>query len=132
MIGNVSDFRGFHAERGNALPSAATDADATAALIRGSDAVRRGWCLTVAETDSRVLDAAYAAAGFEITSNGLAEYPGFWVGQQSDRILTEVKGIKWETRERKGPAADALTPREVVSGILGEAAGSATKALMRS
>lgn len=121
MIGDLAGFRAYHTARGNAGPTDATDADATAALQRGSDLIRRGFSLTVAETDERVIDAAYVAAGYEMNGSALVAAPGFWQSPASDKVLTEVKGIKWAVKTGDEPAKDAMTPRQVLRGILGSA-----------
>jgi len=128
MIGTLADFRAFHTERGNAAPAAASDADATSALVRGSDYVRRAFCLVVEETDERVIEAAYAASGFELPA------PGFWVSQDSGKVLTQVGEIGWTLREADGPKPDAMTPRELITAILGAAAESRSgiKAMLRA
>lgn len=123
MIGALADFRAFHTSRGNPGPAAASDADATAALVRGSDMVRRSFTLAVHETDTRVIDAAYVAGGFEVAADGtLAGYPGFWVSPETGKVLTKAGEIEW-TLKTGTPVTDADTPRDVVRAVLGDAVG---------
>lgn len=119
MIGNVTDFRAFHTERGNSAPADAQTAAATAALVRGADYVRRAFSLTVEETDSRVIEAAYVAAGFELTESGFFSKAG------ADRILTKVDGVEWTVNTGGATNRDSLTPRKMIAAILrGAVAGS--------
>jgi hypothetical protein len=119
MIGTLADFRAYHDDRGNSGPTDATDAVATAALVRGSDYVRRAFTLTVEETDSRVIEAAYVASGFE-----LSEF-GFFSKAGADKILTKVQGIEWTVNTGGATNRDSLTPRDMIAAILrGAVAGS--------
>ena len=103
MYGSLEAFRTYHADRGNNAPTEATDALATAALVRGSDMIRlryvplmlSGYGVDFIPTGSDlplVEEASYVAAGLEL------ETPGFfsktWTAAEQ-KVLTEVRGIKW-------------------------------------
>ena len=112
MIGNIADFRTYQAERGNTAPTDATDDAATQALVRGSDYVTRAFDLIVEETDSRVVEAAYIAAGYELTTPGFFSQPG------SDKILTRVGEIEWTVNNGKGSNLDSMSPYEEIKAVL--------------
>lgn len=119
MIGTLAGFRTYHDDRGNSAPTSASDADATAALVRGSDYVRRAFSLIVEETDTRVIDAAYIAGGFEIAEAGFFSKTG------SDKILTQVGDIHWTVNAGGATNRDSLTPRDMIAAVLrGAVAGS--------
>lgn len=96
MIGTIADWRAYALARGDSAPSNATDADATAALIRASDYITYHYVLRFVdgydETAPRVEEATYEAAALE-----LAEPNFFTTSFTPDqrKVLTEVKGIKW-------------------------------------
>lgn len=107
MIGNIADFRAYHQDRGNAAPTDATGADATAALIRATDQMEFHYIprLTVDETSATVIDATYVLAGIELGSPGIFSK----VYTEADaKVLTEVNGIKWTLTGSGG--ADASIP----------------------
>lgn len=104
MIGTLAGFRAFALDRGNSAPTDATDAAATAALVRAGDyiqlrylnlfqascsggAVAAGYDpLTMAEVG------AYIAAGFELTT------PDFFSSTYTpsqQKVLTGAGSIKW-------------------------------------
>lgn len=112
MIGTLAGFREYHDDRGNSAPTAASDADATAALVRGSDYVRRAFRLIVEETDARVIDAAYVAGGFEVAESG------FFSKNGADKILTQVGDIQWTVNTGGTTNRDSLTPRDMIAAIL--------------
>lgn len=94
MYGTIAGWRTFAAERGNLAPTDASDADATAALVRASDYIRRRYILrsSYTGTEDVVEEATYIAADLELSS------AGYWlkvVTPGESKVLTEVKGIKW-------------------------------------
>jgi hypothetical protein len=97
MYGTIADWRTYAAERGNAAPTTASDADATAALVRASDYIRTRYVLRFSNeydgTEPEVEEATYIAAARELTT------PGFWAATYTPaqlKVLVEVKGIKWQ------------------------------------
>lgn len=103
MYGTLADWRAWATARGNSAPTDASDADATAALVRTSDYIRAlyvsrllpGFDVTLQPPgyDHPLVDTAtFIAAVQELTS------PGFWTKTftpAEQKVLTEVKGIKW-------------------------------------
>lgn len=107
MTATVAAWITYAAARGDTV---ADDADSAAALVRAQDYIayhyanRFGSAVAV---DEDILDAAvYEAAKLELAT------PGFWSKTYSpdqQKVLTEVKGIKWSVRgDASGP--DAATP----------------------
>jgi hypothetical protein len=117
MIGTLDGVRAFHTARGNPLLANASDADATAALVRGSDYVRRAYQLIVGDDDQRVIDAAYVSAGYEISASGLAAMPGFWSKLETGTVLTKVDTIGFSLTNG-AKTSDAMSPSETVRCIL--------------
>lgn|GEM_PF-729221 len=117
MYGDLASWRAYAAARGDNAPTAADDADATAALVRASDYIRfryvanllPGYDTTLQPTgyDYPLVDeATYIAASYELAT------PGFFskTYTEADRkVLTEVKGIKW-TVTGKGEGIYANSP----------------------
>ena len=97
MYGSLEGWRAYATERGNSAPTDAADADATAALVRASDHIRYRYVANLLpgydETLSVVEPATYEAANLELAT------PGFFVTTYTpanQKVLTEVKGIKWQ------------------------------------
>lgn len=97
MKGTLANFRSYAAERGNAAPTDADDADATAALVRASDHITFAYVARFApefdEASPNVEEATYEVAILELTSPGFFSKT-FTPGER--KVLTEVKGIKWQ------------------------------------
>lgn len=97
MIGTLAEFRTYAAARGNTKPTDAADADATAALVRASDHIRFAYVARFAagydETAPNVDAATYEAALLELAKPGFFSKT-FTPGER--KVLTEVKGIKWQ------------------------------------
>lgn len=103
MYGSLTGWRAYALARGDSAPTDATDASATAALVRGSDMIRLryvanllpgyGVDFTPAGFDLPLVEeAAYIAASLELAT------PGFFSKTYTaaeQKVLTEVKGIKW-------------------------------------
>jgi hypothetical protein len=103
MYGTLAGWRSYAAARGNEAPTDATDALATAALVRGSDHVRLryvanllpsyGVDFTPAGHDLPLTEeAAYIAASLELAT------PGFFAKTftaAEQKVLTGVDSIKW-------------------------------------
>jgi len=97
MIGNLADFRSYATQRGNAAPTDADDAEATAALVRASDHITFAYIARFA-SGFDVASPNVEAAAYEIAALELAT-PGFFsktFTQGERKVLTEVKGIKWQ------------------------------------
>jgi hypothetical protein len=122
VIGTVEGFRSYHTARGNSLPADAQTSVATAALVRGSDYVRAKFDLLVAETDQRVIDAAYVAGGQELALindvSSLLPFPGFWVTLETGKVLTKVDGIEWTLKDMGSETSDAMTVQTLVRSKL--------------
>lgn len=114
--GTLAGFRAYALARGDNAPTAASDADAGAALMRGSDMVRLryaanlcGYDITSIPSGSDlpiVEEAAYIAASLELATSGF--FSKTYTGAES-KVLTEVKGIKW-TVVGKNDGAYAYMP----------------------
>lgn len=103
MYGTIAGWRSYATARGDNAPTAASDAPATAALVRGSDMIRLryvanllpGYGIDFTPTGfdmPLVEEAAYIAASLELAT------PGFFSKTYTaaeQKVLTEVKGIKW-------------------------------------
>lgn len=98
MYGDLAAFRAYQAVRGNHAPAAASDVDATAALVRASDYIETNYVLRVAAQHKdplpdAVVTAAFIAAGIELGS------PGFFSSTYTPdqrKALVAVDGIKWQ------------------------------------
>jgi hypothetical protein len=116
MYGTIVGWRAYALERGDSAPTEASDADATAALVRASDYIQwtyverfRGGCVT---SDEAIEQATYEAANLELAT------PGFWSTTFSNdqaKVLTGVDTIKWtpiaiDSKTDTGRAADAVRP----------------------
>jgi hypothetical protein len=103
MYGDLAGFRAYATARGNEAPADATDALATAALVRGSDHVRMryvsnllpsyGVDFTPAGHDLPIVEeGAYIAAVLELAT------PGFFAKTftaAEQKVLTGVDSIRW-------------------------------------
>lgn len=103
MYGDLAGFRAYASARGNEAPTDATDALATAALVRGSDHVRLryvsnllpayGVDFTPAGHDLPLVEeAAYIASSLELAT------PGFFAKTYTaseQKVLTGVDSIRW-------------------------------------
>lgn len=129
MYGNLIDFRAYATERGNNAPTAASDADATAALVRASDYIRTRYVIRfVSEYDDtipEVAEATYIAAQRELAT------PGFWSKTYTPgeaKTLVQVDVIRWQPNDRVGKGAygaDLVVPVDgMIEALLGRYAGS--------
>lgn len=96
MYGTIAAWRTYASVRGDSNPVEAEDELATAALVRASDYIKYHYVgrfvRPYGETSPGVVEAAYIAAGLELAK------PGFFSKTYSpaeQKVLTEVKGIKW-------------------------------------
>lgn len=129
MYGNLVDFRAYALERGDSAPGTASDVDATAALVRGSDHIRFRYVSKFLsdydETADGVVEATYIAAGIELAKPGFFS-KAFAPGEA--KVLVQVKSIRWERLNRRegdvmisdlvpvSTAIDALLSRYLYSG----------------
>lgn len=120
MYGTLAGWRAYALARGDSAPTDATDADADAALTRGSDYVEIHYVNYFLpgydDTLAAVEQAAYEAANFELATVGFFSQ-SFTPSQQ--KVLTEVKGVKWTAVESGLDGADAATPVSTrIDGLL--------------
>lgn len=129
MYGTLAAFRAYATERGNAAPTAASDADATAALVRASDYIRTRYVIRfIAGFDStlaEVEEATYIAAQRELAT------PGFWSKTYTPgeaKTLVQVDSIQWQPNDRVGKGvygADLVVPVDaMIDALLARYAGS--------
>lgn len=112
MIGTLDAFRAYALERGNSAPTDATDADATAALVRASDHIRYSYVARFMsgfdETAANVEPATYEAALLELST------PGFFSATYTPgerKVLTEVRGVKWQVLDDGTDGAAPVSTR---------------------
>lgn len=132
MYGNLIDFRAYATARGNAAPTAATDPDATAALVRASDYIRTRYVIRFVSADDtipEVAEATYIAAQRELDA------PGFWSKTYTPgeaKTLVQVDTIQWQPNERVGRSvygADLVVPVDaMIEALLGRYSGSSIPA----
>ncbi|MEM7675137.1 MAG: hypothetical protein AAF449_03940 [Myxococcota bacterium] len=96
MAATLAGWRAWALERGDSAPTDATDADASAALVRASDHITHRYVANLLpgydETLAVVEPATYVVASLELAT------PGFFATTYTpaeQKILTEVKGIRW-------------------------------------
>lgn len=109
MYGTIAGWRDYATARGNAGPAGATDADATAALVRASDYIRTRYVLrmSVADDNASVVEATYIAASIDLAS------PGFWAKTftaNDAKVLTKVEGLQWTPTDAGVTGTDAFLP----------------------
>lgn len=112
MIGTIADWRAYASERGNEAPTEATDALATAALVRASDHITYHYVarfLPGYDATLLVVElATYEAALLELATPNFFSLT-YTPAQQ--KVLTEVKGIKWTVQDASGDIErDEATP----------------------
>lgn len=104
MYGTIVGWRAYATARGNGAPALVGDEDATAALTRASDMIRLryvpnllpgyGVDFTPPGHDMPLTEeAAYIAAGFELTT------PGFFskvFTASEQKALVQVQSIRWQ------------------------------------
>lgn len=119
MYGTLEDAATYHADRGNAAwAAAATDALRTAALVRASDYIRFRYVVNLAPTYDETLpiveQATYVAAGLELAT------PGFFsrtYTEAEQKVLTEVKGIKWTVTGKSGGTFSASPTSTIIEAM---------------
>lgn len=104
MYGSITEWRAYALARGDSAPTAASDADATAALTRASDYIRLRYVANLLPAYSAdtlqpsgynyllVSEASYIAAGLELAT------PGFFSKTYTpaeQKVLTGVSNIRW-------------------------------------
>lgn len=131
MIGTIAGWRTYAADRGNTAPTSASDADATAALVRASDYITYHYVqnFTVAVDDATVEAATYEAANLELATAGF--FSQTYTPDQR-KVLTGVKGITW-TVVGGAKGADAAMPQStLIEAMLGKYTGRNVGLGMRS
>ena len=120
MYGSLEAWRAYAAERGDNAPTEAQDAVATAALVRASDYIQFRYVVNLAagydETLPIVEQATYVAALLELAM------PGFFsktYTEAEQKVLTEVKGIKWTVTGKTGGAFSAVPTSTLIEAMLG-------------
>lgn len=104
MYGTLEDWRTYANARGVSAPLIAGDADATAALMRGSDYVRLFYVQRMVETISDPVPEAVEHAAYEAATLELAT-PGFFSKSYTpaeQKVLVGVGNIRWEVVGKKG------------------------------
>lgn len=96
MYGTLAGWRAWAEDRGDSAPTNATDADATAALVRASDYIEFAYVGRFVApydgTSPNVEPATYVAASFELATPGFFSKT-FTPAQQ--KVLTGVGSVKW-------------------------------------
>lgn len=101
MYGTLDGWRSYALERGDSAPTDAPDAEATAALVRGSDYVRLRYVANflvepgytpTGHALSLVEEGAYISAKYELSTPGFFQKT-FTPAEQ--KVLTGAGGIEW-------------------------------------
>lgn len=126
MYGTLAAWRAYALERGDNAPTAASDADATAALVRASDYIRFRYVVNLLSsydpltftppgyTLPLVTEAAYVIASIELAT------PGFFAKtytQAESKVLTEVKGVKWSVTGNTSGVYAYMPTSSIVSAM---------------
>lgn len=125
MYGTLAEWRAWATARGDNAPSAAADADATAALVRASDYIRAryvanllaGYDATLQPTgyDYPLAEvAAFIAAGLELATSGFFSKT-YTPAQQ--KVLTGVQGIRWEVVGDSGKTYAAMPVHTLIEAM---------------
>lgn len=127
MSVSLADFRAYATARGFTAPAQASDTAAESALLRGTDYISLEYVSRFrpnCTVDEANMDAAiYEAAMMELDADGLLLPGPFWssvytAGER--KVLTEVKGIKWQVLEEGysvgGPLIGPRSPK--IDGLL--------------
>lgn len=119
MIGTLPEWRSYALARGNDTPTEVDDTLANQALLRASDYIAYSYvaCFVAPYTvDSpNVTNAVYEAANFELSK------PGFFAATftaSQQKVLTEVKGIKWTAVGGASGAKSAAPTSTLIDAIL--------------
>lgn len=108
--GTLADWRAYAFDRGESMPTSASDAEANAALLRASDYIRTRYVLRmtgVEEDDPAVVEATYIAASIDLGE------PGFWTAtydKDDATVMTGVGTIRWTPIEGLDNGSDAMQP----------------------
>jgi len=107
MTATVAGWIAYAADAGDVV---ADNADSAAALVRAGRYIHRTFLASREYAD--IPDDIAEQATYEAASLELAT-PGFWTKTftpDQQKVLTEVKGIKWTSRESGLTGASAATP----------------------
>lgn len=123
MYGSIAAWRAWALERGDSAPTDATDALATAALVRASDYIEFSYVARFVTgcdaTSPNVEPATYVAAGLELAT------PGFFTKtftEAQTKVLTGVGSVKWTvvSRDSKARSASLMAPTStLIDAMLG-------------
>lgn len=109
--GTVAGWRAYALTMGDSAPTSASDASAAAALERASRYIRLRYVSRTASdvdtTDARIVEATYIAASLELGKAGF--FAASYTPAQA-KVLVELKGIRWETRDSGVTGSDAMVP----------------------
>ena len=97
MYGTIADWRTYATARGDSAPASATDANATAALVRASDYIKYEYVSRLLSGYDETLDVVELAT-YEAANQELATV-GFWVKAYTpseQRIVTRVGEISFQ------------------------------------
>jgi len=118
MYGDIATWRAYALARGNSDPIAASDEDATAALVRAGDYIKYRYVANLISTYDDTLDvvefAAYEAANLELATVGFfsATYT-----EAQKKVLSEVKGIKWTVTGNSSIAYSSMPTLTVIDAM---------------
>lgn len=125
MYGDLTGLRAYALDRGNSAPTSASDADATAALVRASDMVRLryvpnllpgyGVDFTPDGSDLPIVEeAAYIAASLELAT------PGFFsktYTEAEQKVLTGVGPIRWTVTGKTDGVYSAMPSSSLIDAL---------------
>lgn len=120
MFGTLAGWRAYATERGDDAPTAAADDVAGAALVRASDYIQYHYVANLVagydETLAVVEPATYVAASLELSTPGFFSKT-YTPGEQ--KVLTEVKGIKWTVVGDVSKAGSATPTSTLIDAMFG-------------
>ena len=131
-MADLASFRAYALARGDSAPTAATDADAEAALVRAGDYIAAEYVARfipafVDPLPDAVEAATYEAARLELVTVGVFSKT---YSDAGDKVLTGVGDIRWEFTGRKGGSQVPKSTR--IDGMMRPFIGGNTKTLLRS
>lgn len=125
MYGTLAEWRAWATARGDNAPTAADDADATAALVRASDYVRARYVANLLPKYDTTLkptgydyplveEAAFIAAGLELATSGFFSKT-YTPAQQ--KVLTGVGSVRWEVTGDAGKTYAAMPVHATIEAM---------------
>lgn len=118
MYGTLEGWRAWATARGDNAPTAASDADATAALTRASDMIQYryvAWLLPGYDDTLPVVEnATYVAASLELANPGLFST----TFTDADRkVLTGVDTIRWTVVKGEGGVFSSMATSTLIEAM---------------